>query len=179
MSSIWSASSRTTILTLSSRMACRSIRSINRPGVAITTWQPAPRLALAGGTLIRHRPRPRHARGGRRRACQTPSRFDGPARELAPGSALAAGGRARRQLRGSERGTRPSSPFRWGRVAQAIAAGDGMLDQAGLDRTRHRESHASQRGERALAETHVAKSALNCCLVFLFLRHRRLQTQTP
>ena len=39
MSSIWSASSRTTILTRSRRIDCRSIRSIRRPGVAITIWQ--------------------------------------------------------------------------------------------------------------------------------------------
>ena len=42
MSSIWSASSSTTTLTLSRRMAWRAIRSIRRPGVATTTWQPWP-----------------------------------------------------------------------------------------------------------------------------------------
>ena len=109
MSSIWSASSSTTIFTLSSRIVCRAIRSIRRPAWRRPAGSRRPADA-AGQRSTRRRRSPTARRAGRRRASRTrraiwitSSRVG--ARIRACGSRP-----ARRSSRGSGSGTRRSCP---------------------------------------------------------------------
>ncbi len=95
MSSMRSASSRTSTRTSRSETSLRSIRSLSRPGVATRTSAPRAAVCLAGGPTCRRRPR-RSAGRARRRAAE--------ARRRSARRARASGrGRARRDARSRRR----------------------------------------------------------------------------
>ena len=174
MSSIWSASSRTTISTLSSRMALRSIRSISRPGVATTSWQPVPSSRCCW--KIDSPPTTATARVRR------------PKRELLE---LAADLDDQLARRGQDQGLRAAVALvdllqdrhqeRGGlaragrRIAQAIAAGHRRGDHLFLDRARLMKAATGSAHGHRLADTQ-AEEPLGCRGS---LSRRRLQTLAP
>ncbi|CAM5736635.1 hypothetical protein SALBM311S_06775 [Streptomyces alboniger] len=150
MSAIWSASSRTVMVTSSSRQSPRSMRSFSRPGVATTTSAP-PRSAPAclpidipPTTVAGRRPTERAYGVSASVTCWASSRVG--TRTRASGCR----GSARRPaVRASIARPKGEGLARAGAAtAEHVTSGEGVRQGRRLDRERHADTLVGERGQQ-------------------------------